>query len=253
MNDGARRVGVRFGLSLLGVAAAIAVLQLAGRGDLATPPLRSWSAFRTWLEDRDGITAAFAILRLVALMLAWYAAVALAVGAIARLTGSRRLVAIADRATVPPVRRLLAGMAGAGLASAATLSVAPAVIGSMRSDGEQAVPAGGGAGERLVLLPDGETATDGERLTLLPEDEGTATMRRLPAASMWTVEPGDHFWCIAETSLAEAWGRPPTDAEIVPFWNALIELNRHRLVHPDNPDLVFPGQVFEIPQIPPAG
>ena len=42
----------------------------------------------------------------------------------------------------------------------------------------------------------------------------------------------------------------------VPAWDTvrlgdrLIEANRSRLADPDNPDLVFPGQVFDLPPVP---
>jgi nucleoid-associated protein YgaU len=47
--------------------------------------------------------------------------------------------------------------------------------------------------------------------------------------------------------LASAWGRPPSDAEIVPYWRQLIEVNRAVLADRDNPDLIFPGQLFTVP------
>jgi nucleoid-associated protein YgaU len=63
----------------------------------------------------------------------------------------------------------------------------------------------------------------------------------------WTVQPGQCFWTIAETVLARAWGRAPADAEIVPYWQRIISVNRAALAAPSNPDLIFPGQVFEVP------
>jgi hypothetical protein len=67
----------------------------------------------------------------------------------------------------------------------------------------------------------------------------------------WEVERGDHFWGIAETTLAQAWGRPPTDAEIVGYWRTLIDVNRDRLAPPGDPDLIHPGQRFVLPAPPP--
>jgi hypothetical protein len=61
-----------------------------------------------------------------------------------------------------------------------------------------------------------------------------------------TVVPGGHLWGIAETELTTRLGRVPTDAEIVPFWTELIELNRDRLVT-DDPSFVLAGQVFRLP------
>jgi hypothetical protein len=58
---------------------------------------------------------------------------------------------------------------------------------------------------------------------------------------------------VAEAVLARAWGRPPSDAEVDGYWTALIAANHTRLAHGDDPDLVFPGQIFELPAPPGAG
>jgi hypothetical protein len=246
-----RRAALRVAAWILGLAAAIAILTLAGRGDLATPPLRSWSAFQAWVDDRGGITAAFAIARLLGLVLAWYLAVVTVTGLVARLVAGGRATSVTDAATVAPVRRLLAGLASAGVASAATLSVAPVVAGALGPhDAGDARPAATASGDKLVRLPDDDVA--GDELLLLPGDgAGTATMHRLPDVATWTVQPGDSFWHIAEETLAEAWHRPPTDAEITPYWKSVIDQNRSKLARPGDPDLIFPGQVFELPAPPP--
>jgi len=62
--------------------------------------------------------------------------------------------------------------------------------------------------------------------------------------------PGECFWSIAEDVLAAAWGRAPSDAEIVPYWRVLIEANRATLADTANEDLIFPGQVFTVPPPP---
>ncbi len=64
------------------------------------------------------------------------------------------------------------------------------------------------------------------------------------------VEPGDHFWAIAEATLAEAWGRAPSDSEITPFWADLVELNREALLPPEDPNLIYPDQQFTLPAVP---
>ena len=77
-----------------------------------------------------------------------------------------------------------------------------------------------------------------------------------PAASVpttWTVLPGDSFWSIAAAVLQEAWGRPPTDAEIDSYWLALIAANRRVLLDPGVPDLIYAGQVLAVPAPPPGG
>jgi nucleoid-associated protein YgaU/DNA-binding SARP family transcriptional activator len=71
----------------------------------------------------------------------------------------------------------------------------------------------------------------------------------LPASQV-TVQPGDNFWDLAEAQLTAAWGRPPTDGEIVGYWQSLVDGNRDRLAPPGDPDLIYPGQVFTTPATP---
>ncbi len=61
---------------------------------------------------------------------------------------------------------------------------------------------------------------------------------------------GDHFWRIAEHTLAMTWGRRPTSAEIDHYWRLLVATNRPHLPDPRNPDLMFVGQVLELPPVP---
>jgi hypothetical protein len=71
--------------------------------------------------------------------------------------------------------------------------------------------------------------------------------------SSWVVGPGDCLWSIAEATLAAARGRPPTTQEVAPYWLRLIEANRARLPDPDNPSLIFPGEVLDLPPLPGPG
>jgi nucleoid-associated protein YgaU len=224
------------------LAVVVAVLVVAGRGALATPPLGSVDELSGWLDRTDTVTAALAIVRIVALVVTAWLLVASLLGALGRVAGRARIVAAADRALPVPLRRLLTGLAGAGAASVVVLGA-----GSGTHDRGDAVP----VGERLVLLPDdGEgTAT----MSVLPGDASVTDASPAPPAwpaapATWTVAPGDSFWSIAEEVLADAWGRPPTDAEIDPYWRVLIAANRDRITS-GNPDLIFPGQVFVLPAV----
>ena len=62
-----------------------------------------------------------------------------------------------------------------------------------------------------------------------------------------TIAAGDHLWGVAEQTLAARWSRSPEPAEIAAYLHRLIEANRGVLAVPDEPDLVFPGQVFVLP------
>lgn len=65
-----------------------------------------------------------------------------------------------------------------------------------------------------------------------------------------TVNKGDHFWSIAEDVLAQSWGRPATDAEVAPYWAELVAVNDGSLLPPEDPNLIYPGQEFVLPEVP---
>jgi hypothetical protein len=90
-----------------------------------------------------------------------------------------------------------------------------------------------------TITPTTEVVRPGWDLTL-PEDAVLATRH---------VERGDNFWRMAEETLTATYGRPVSDGEIRPYWQALIEANRDRLVTGDA-NLIFPGQEFELPSVP---
>jgi hypothetical protein len=66
-----------------------------------------------------------------------------------------------------------------------------------------------------------------------------------------TVVAGENFWLIARSHLQELWQRSPSNREVARFWLDLIAANRARLQSGD-PDLIFPGEVFELPEAGPG-
>jgi hypothetical protein len=228
---------------LIGLLGAIAVLQIAGRGALAAPSIVEPGAWAPWASSRDALTIAFAVARLLTLGLAWYLLGATLIGAVARMARWRRMVAVADLLTVPAVRRLLQSALGLGLATAALTA---------GSQGATPTPQQPAAATLTMTAHD-----DAARLVMTPLSDAEEAM--IPVADLpvpqperqrWTAEQGDHFWSIAEHVLADAWDRPPTDTEIVGYWDQLITANADRLADPDNPDLIYPGQTFRVPPPP---
>jgi hypothetical protein len=67
---------------------------------------------------------------------------------------------------------------------------------------------------------------------------------------LWQIRPGDHLWRIAERTLEAQFGPERAEPLIDKYWRALIELNRDSLADPQNPDLVYVGQVIELPPLP---
>ena len=196
-------------------------------------------------------------------LLAW--AMALAVSAIVLLGGASWPGAADPAAAVMAMVRVIAGLLAVYLFVATSVSVVVALrwrrtIGPAVVRRLVAAAVGGG----LFVSPTAAAATDrpppaeAPVLRRLPEEPATTTTVTLPIVATptpvaiattdeITVVAGDHLWGIAERTLAARLRRPPTDAEVVPFWHDLIELNRDRLVSRNDPDLILPGQVFELP------
>jgi LysM domain len=86
--------------------------------------------------------------------------------------------------------------------------------------------------------------TDAPRASRSPPARATRDPSAAPPS--WTVETGDSFWSIAAETLAEA-GETPTDGRVIGYWRRLVEANRGRLLDPDNPDLLVPGQELVLP------
>ena len=106
---------------LVMLGAALLALHALGHGGLAAPPCTSLDDFRAWLDERDTPTAAFAMLRLGALAVAWYLVGIAVLGWSARILRSPNLNRLASVATLPSLRRLMGTVAGLGL-SASTSS-----------------------------------------------------------------------------------------------------------------------------------
>lgn len=226
---------------VVALAVACVVLVVSGRGTLAPPDLGHPSSWSDWLADRSAAEAAFSLLRLVALVAAAYLLATTAIGAVLRMLHAGRLVTLADRLTVAPVRGLLTGALGMGMLAAAVSGGAAAAAAPPSPRPAAVAPA---PAEQMRLLPSDGPST----VTMRELDDAPAAT---PPATAWTVRPGQSFWSIAEDVLTQAWGHKPTDAELLPYWHTLIETNRHLLADKANPDLVFPGQQFELPPAPP--
>jgi nucleoid-associated protein YgaU len=213
------------------------------------------------LDHQSPPTLAFGALRLAAMGLAWYLLAVTLAGLLARAVGSGRWAAAMDALSPTVVRRLVQGAAGLSLTAAVTGTQAaawsaPASLATTASPvpimrrlpaTEPAPTAPGATTASATRQPDAAPRTITPPRTTTPP----RTIPSPPPPPTWVIRSGDNLWSVAEATLAGAWGRPPSDAEIDDYWMELIAANRARLVHGDDPDLVFPGQVFLLPT-PPA-
>ncbi len=232
---------------------SLAVLRLGGSSDLAAPPLSSVGGLERWVDARDPATVAIALVRLGAEAAVWYLLALTVLHGTAAIVHRRSVHTVATVLTAPGVDRLLRAVLGAGAMVVLPLA-SPAGL----------APATASGASVLDLTPVAAPT---------PDPVGTATMRPLgtpvrgtarmvphrdpidppvPLPRTWRVAPGESFWTIAEEQVAAARRRPVRPDELVPYWRAVIDANRHRLVDADDPDLILPGQVLELPPVPPG-
>lgn len=265
------------------LAGSVALLHAVG-GALAPPPLTGPGALGRWFDGRQPVEATFAVVRLLALGLAWYLLAATVVGTAARLVGAPSVARAADVVTVALVRRLVNGAVGVSLATVALTGAGGTAL------ADEAAGPPGAPVEAMQLLPDPAAGSPVPTMQRLPDQPSAETVATTPppppppptppddappgsaapgtaapdgaepitpgaqagaaAGRTWPVQPGEHFWAVAEKVLAESWSRPPADDEVDPYWRALVDANRSMLRDPANPDLLFPGQVIVVPPPP---
>jgi hypothetical protein len=85
--------------------------------------------------------------------------------------------------------------------------------------------------------------------TTAPQPQTQTPTPTTSAAADWTIEAGENLWTIAEAHLSNELSRSPTEAELTKYWRALVNVNADILANPSNPDLVYAGQVLELPDI----
>lgn len=230
--DAFRRAG-----PALALVAINAVLVVSGRS-LPAPSLHHPGG---WLEAVGPVAAAAALLRLVALGVAALLLGVSIARVVAAWAGAVRVAAALDHALPAPLRRVLAGVAGAGAAGSVLLGVTgpPPSAASASSDPVVAT---------LAEVPAATMAmADPPPATVDPPAEASMQVVSEPASAAgdhpdeWVVAPGESFWSIAEEVVAERLGRRGTDAEVAGYWAQLVDANRDRLVTAD-PDLIYPGQ-----------
>ena len=91
-----------------------------------------------------------------------------------------------------------------------------------------------------MSVPDPTTASGSSQ-------PAAVTAREHTDLEIWVVEPGDHLWSIAESVMHERATDTVDERLIAGYWNRLVQHNRDRLPDPANDDLLFPGQVIELP------
>lgn len=95
-----------------------------------------------------------------------------------------------------------------------------------------------------VLMATGVAGASPDQRVRLPVSPPPAAETTAGPDSVVVVE-GDHLWKISERRL----GPSSPDKLIAPYWREVIEVNTPRLRSGD-PDLIYPGEVVELPATP---
>lgn len=237
-------------LALLGsLAAATTLLALPSAG----ADLLDERNLLAWWEHHGTAASAMSLLHLGAIVGALYGA--LVFGLVAAATALRRPRTANRLARLGPgvVRRWLV----AGVVTSALAAPAAAAHGSA----EFRNPASAAATDVAITLVDLGPAPPTTRTTAPPpspaepiappeaSDPARESFRPPSPPSApdgWRVEPGDHLWSIATATLAAAADGEPTTQEVHAYWRALVSANAHQV---DDPDLIRPGQVLDLPPV----
>jgi len=258
--------GVVAGLATLGLLfGAVAFLRWIG-GPLGDP-LTNSSVSRIGAVPHP-IALALSILRIAAFAACMYGIALTSATLAAILTRRPDLERLATSMAPPRLRRALVGLIGLGVLSSVasapagpqpvTVRTAPARhVTRATSAPDTTMPPAPDTTAPDTTAPDTTTSTTVPPLTTSPTtapataagDRTTApTDGELP--NLWVMEPGDHLWRVASVALGRHLGRDALTSEVDSYWRAVIDLNRESLIDPDNPDLVFTGQVIELPPFP---
>jgi nucleoid-associated protein YgaU len=237
-----------------GLGAVVAAMVALGDGALAGPDLRSPSSWAAWAQASSTADAVMSVLRIVVLALAAYLLLVTLLGIAFRLGDAGRQMSVLDVVTLPFVRSIVQAGIGVGMVGATVAGVAaqPSPR-SAPTRADAAIVAAEPSPAPTMRPIEESTTTSTATVAPAPPGEGAAEAGRPSAPERraprtWTVAPGDHLWSIAARSVATSVGREPSDEEVAPYWRALLELNRHVLADPGNPDLLFSGQVLTLPQ-----
>lgn len=270
------------------LAAAIVLLRWLGGAGLAVPALDDPAAWGAWLAETEPVTATVAILRVLAVGIAWYLAGVTSISVVAHLLEAARLVRLADALSVGPVRVLVQQAVGVGLA-ASVLAVTVPTAGAVPVGDEVAVmtPIRGDTDDLTAVAATGLALRDAAPAPApvpvvapvpapasVPTPDAAPTPAPTPARAPVAASPvddvapvetlpatlrehrvaaGDHFWAIAEEEVAAQLGRPGTEDEVHTHWETLLAVNANRLVVDGNADLLLPGQTIILPAVTEAG
>ena len=253
--------------------------------DRLAPPGVDWGDLWHWLEAAPPEEAMIAFAAVAVRLAAVWVLTSTTITGLAMLSGRAGVTEAASRFALPAVRRL--ALATVTRVAAVTLAVTPALA-PVAATALEATPPSSvaawaadepdhplppflviapGGGELPAAVDDSDTTAEDattdtrpmpippflltEGGTAAPVDAGSEAAAIDAEATRYTVLAGDHLWAIAGKRLTEVRGQTPDEGEHARYWVRLVDANRGRIRSGD-PDLIFPGEVIELPEIEPA-
>ncbi len=241
---------------------------IVGRKVLAPPDLAEPGTWERWFVSVGPVVAVFTVGRvlLLAVSALWvFTAVSLACASLGGPGGRVALlmVGLLRRLHLPGSARMLALTVGLSV-SAVTLGACGAAGSPSSASHPAPVLVNPATGPISTVLSPASTAAAASPRAAPMRGSATAPAPRptdqpKPVASaeastptamtgaLWIVRPGDDLWSIAARTIQLRLGRPPERGEIAAYWLEVISANHNRLPRPDDPSLLYPGDLIELP------
>ena len=256
-------------------AEAAAVVALDRLGRVAWLAV-GWHDLAGWLRVTPAEDALAAVLRSGALAAAWWLLASTVLCLLARLSGLRGAVRLADGLALPVVRRLTQRVAAVGLSAglmlgqAATAGAEPVVVppdaqAVSTMDGDRSGSQGNPLPQRARSRSRSRDGAGDDRARPRParlvpgraaHRQAAATDRRAAPVSQrgdhrpadrYRVRAGDHLWAIAQRQVAVD-GADDSTAVVADYWLRLVEAATPVLRSGD-PDVIHPGELIALPPL----
>lgn len=230
--------GVRLGALLAFEIGAVVVLHRLGSSRRSRV---DWGDLQGWLDTVATEDAVVAVLRLVALAVAYWMLASTLLYLLARATRLPSLARSVRWATLPGVRRVVDSVVAASIAGPMVLGTPAPAMADPGVAVQVQVPSGPASAPRYVPTAAGDQ----------PAGAPAATPAQPAIGSVYSVVAGDSLWSIAARKVAQQTGRPEgalPDGEVARYWSRVIATNRDRLRSGD-PSLIYPKEQIELPPV----
>ena len=225
-----------------------------------------WSDPAGWLDTVAFEDAVGAVVLMVALVMAYWLLLSTLAYLAASMSGRPGTMGAVGWLTLPPVRRLVRRAVALSIAASAVAGPLAPAVANLTGGGSVPVVIEVDEGGRLHSPGGPGAPADEDRSDIVvpphldprPPPINTQEPERSPGADpsvdgshnhSVVVRRGDHLWSLSERHLAQVLGRSDLgEHEIARYWVRVIETNRGT-IRSGNADLIYPGEVIELPAV----